>query len=158
MGPMNGFLQHGRRRHRGSNPFDLMELIRRTPRGSVFTYQSVFRMVWPISMVCIALGQHVRAGVEDNIWGPRKGQRFTTVEMVRRMVSMAQEIDRRIATPEATRQILHLVTWYDTPNETLVNLGLPPVREEGERGFLTYETDGRLHAPLETPADPRSVL
>jgi hypothetical protein len=31
-------------------------------------------------------------------------------------------------------------------------------RDEGERGFLTYDTDGRLHAPVETPADPRSVL
>jgi hypothetical protein len=45
------------------------------------------------------------------------------------------------------------------PNETLFNLGLPPVREEGERGFLTYDTnEGRLHAPVETPADPRTVL
>jgi hypothetical protein len=41
----------------------------------------------------------------------------------------------------------------------LFNLGLPPVREEGERGFLTYDTnEGRLHGPVETPADPRTVL
>jgi hypothetical protein len=57
--------------------------------------------------------------------------------------------------------MLKLGTWYDSPNETLFNLGLPPNREEGERGFLTYEgavTDGHVHAPVETPSDPRYVL
>jgi hypothetical protein len=115
-------------------------------------------MVWPISTVCIALGQHVRAGIEDNIWGPKRGQKFTTVDMVRKMVSIADELARPIATPEETRQILKLGTWYDSPNETLFSLGLPPNRDEGERGFLTYDTDGRLPHPIETPADPRYVF
>lgn len=161
MGPVNGFYSMVGGGTAGSNPFDLMELIRRDPQGSVFTFQSVFRMVWPISTLCIALGQHVRAGIEDNLWGPVKGQRFTTVEMVRKMVRIAEELGRPIATPQETRDILKLGVWYDTPNETLFNLGLPPNREEGERGFLTYEgaiTDGHVHAPVETPADPRHVL
>jgi hypothetical protein len=68
--------------------------------------------------------------------------------MINKMVHIAEEFGRPIATPEETRQILKLGTWYDSPKETLFNLGLPPVCEEGERGFLTYETDeGRLHAP-----------
>jgi hypothetical protein len=74
------------------------------------------------------------------------------------MVSIADELGRPIATPEETRQILKLGSWYDSPNETLFNLGLPPNRDEGERGFLTYDTDGRLPHPIETPADPRCVL
>ena len=158
MGPVNGFYSMVGGGTTGSNPFDLMELIRRAPQGSVFTYQSVFRLVWPISTVCIALGQHVRAGIEDNLWGPVRGQRFTTMEMVRKMVRIADELGRPIATPEETRRILKLGTWYDTPDETLFNLGLPPNRDEGERGFLTYDTDGRLPHPIETPADPRYVL
>ena len=32
----------------------------------------------------------------------------------------------------------------DTTAETLANLGLPPDRQEGQQGFLVYETDGRL--------------
>jgi uncharacterized protein (DUF849 family) len=159
MGPVNGFYSMVGGGVAGSNPFDLMELIRRAPQGSSFTYQSVFRLVWPISAMCIALGQHVRAGIEENLWGAAKGgPRYTTVEMVRKMVRMADELGRPLATPEQTRQILKLGTWYDTPEETLFSLGLPPNRDEGERGFLTYDTDGRLHAPVETPADPRSVL
>jgi hypothetical protein len=37
-------------------------------------------------------------------------------------------------------------------------LGLPPNREEGQRGFLTDDTDGRIPVPSELPSDPRYVL
>src|SRR5277367_1662641 len=40
MGPMNGFFSIGGGGVCGSIPFDLMELIRRTPHGSFFTYQT----------------------------------------------------------------------------------------------------------------------
>ena len=159
MGPLNGFYSMAGGGTCGTNPFDLMELIRRGPQGSVFTYQSMFRMVYPISTMCVVLGQHIRLGIEENLWGPARGQRFTTVEMIAKMVRIAEELGRPIATPEQTRQILKLGTWYDTAEETLFNLGLPPNREEGERGFLTYDThEGKLHAPFETPADPRTML
>jgi len=158
MGPVNGFYSMVGGGTAGSNPFDLMELIRRAPHGSCFTYQSVFRLVWPISTMCIALGQHVRAGIEDNLWGPLKGQRFTTVQMVDKMVRIAGELGRPIASAEETKQILKLGEWYDTPELTLFNLGLPPNREEGQRGFLTYDTDGRIPVPSELPSDPRYVL
>jgi hypothetical protein len=92
--------------------------------------------------------------------GLRCSTALTTVEMVR----IAEELGRPIATPEETRQILKLGTWYDTPDETLFNLGLPPNRGEGQRGFLTYEgflayeNDGRVHSRVVTPADPRDIL
>jgi hypothetical protein len=129
MGPVSGFYSMTGGGTTGSNPFDLMELIRRAAQGSSFTYQSVFRLVYPISAMCIALGQHVRAGIEENLWGPVKGQKYTTVEMTRKMVRIAEELGRPIATPKETRQILKLGTWYDTPDETLFNLGLPPNRD-----------------------------
>jgi uncharacterized protein (DUF849 family) len=59
--------------HLGPIPFDSMELIRRARQGSSFTYQSVWRLVWPISAMCIALGQHLRAGIEDNLWDRSRG-------------------------------------------------------------------------------------
>ena len=34
-------------------------------------------------------------------------------------------------------------TWYNSPEETLVKLGLPPNRKEGEPGFLTWDTSAR---------------
>jgi hypothetical protein len=32
---------------------------------------------------------------------------------------------------------------YDSVEETLRNLGLPPNRAGGERGFMVWETDGK---------------
>src|SRR5277367_3587409 len=66
MGPMNGFYSTGAGGVTGVNPFDLMELVRRSPHGSCFTYQSTFRNTYSVSAICIALGQHTRAGIEDN--------------------------------------------------------------------------------------------
>ena len=34
-------------------------------------------------------------------------------------------------------------TWYNSPEETLLELGLPPNRKEGEPGFLVWETSGK---------------
>ena len=77
------FLQHRRGGACGVNPFDLMELVRRTPHGSTFAYQSTFRYTYPVSMMMIALGQHTRAGLEDNLWDVKKGVRATTIQMIR---------------------------------------------------------------------------
>jgi uncharacterized protein (DUF849 family) len=143
-GPMNGFFSIGGGGMCGSNPFDLMELIRRTPHGSVFTYQTTFRLTHPVSAICIALGQHTRAGIEDNLWDTKKGKRMTSIQMIERHVRMAEELGRPIATAEQAREMLKIGVTYDTTAETLANLGLPPDRQEGQQGFLVYETDGRL--------------
>ena len=80
MGPVNGFFSIGGGGVCGANPFDLMELIRRTPHGSFFTYQTTFRLSHPVAAICIALGQHTRAGIEDNLWNTTKGERMTSIQ------------------------------------------------------------------------------
>ena len=82
-GPMTGFFSTGGGSYWGANPFDLMELVRRTPQGSCFTYQPTFRLTFAISMMMIARGQHTRAGLEDNLFGVTKGEYMTSVQMVR---------------------------------------------------------------------------
>ncbi len=153
MGPMNGFFSTGGGGILGANPFDLMELVRRTPQGSVFTYQTTFRLTFAISMMMIALGQHTRAGLEDNLFNVKKGEHMTSVQMVEKQVSMAREIGREIATPDQTRQMLKIGVVYGSTEETLANLGLPPNRESGQRGFLVHTTDGRLREPVLAGSD-----
>ena len=144
-GPVNGFFSIGGGGMCGANPFDLMELIRRTPHGSVFTYQTTFRLTHPVAAICIALGQHTRAGIEDNLWDTTKGKRMSTIQMIERHVRMAKELGRAIATPEQARQMLKIGVTYNSTEETLANLGLPPNRHPGNMGFLVHETDGNYH-------------
>ena len=49
------------------------------PDGAVLTIESVMRNVAPFSAIAIALGLHVRCGIEDNLWS-RKGERMTSVQ------------------------------------------------------------------------------
>jgi uncharacterized protein (DUF849 family) len=157
MGPVNGFFSMVGGGVAGSNPFDYMELVRRTPHGSVWTYQGMMRYELPFNTLSIVLGQHVRCGVEDNLWG-RKGERMGTVEQVKKLVRIADEVGRRVATGADAHRIWKTGTMYDTVEETLFNLGLPPNRPEGMPGFLVYDTDGRLPRVADADIDPRQLL
>jgi hypothetical protein len=100
------------------------------------------RGVIPMTAMAIMLGIHVRVGNEDNLWRV-KGERFSSVKQVEQMVKLATAYGRKVATCEEARKIMKIGVWYDSPEETLLALGLPPNRKEGEPGFLTWETTGR---------------
>ena len=131
----------------GRNPFDFMEWVRRSPQGSIATYESLWRTVPPYAAMAVALGIHMRVGNEDNLWR-KPGQRMTSLEQVEQVVRIANELGRKVATADAARQMLKIGTWYNSPDETLANLGLPPNRKDGQLGFIVKETDGRLHPPV----------
>lgn len=62
----------------------------------------------PIQLACLALGGHVRVGMEDNIFY-RKGQLAkSNVEFVERVKRLAAEVDKEVATPAEAREILQL--------------------------------------------------
>jgi uncharacterized protein (DUF849 family) len=82
----------------------------------------------------IALGQHTRAGIEENLWDTTPGKRLTSVQMIEKHVRIAKELGRPIATAEDARRILQIGVTYNSVEETLHNLGLPPNREAGQRG------------------------
>jgi len=130
----------------GRNPFDFMEWVRRSPQGSIATYESLWRTVAPYAAMAIALGIHIRVGIEDNLWR-RKGERMTSVQQVEQVVRIAKELGRKVASGEEARQMLKLGTWYNSPEEALTALGLPPNRKNGQLGFIVKETDGRIHTP-----------
>ncbi len=117
----------------GTHPADLMEFIRRTPDGAVLTIESIMRNVIPFNTIAIAMGLHVRVGIEDNLWR-RRGERMTSVEQVEQMVRIASEIGRDVATGPQAKEIYQIGTWYQSTEETLRHLGLPPNRAPGQRG------------------------
>ena len=119
----------------GPDPFAMMDYIRRSPQGGVLQIEGIMRNGPPMMAMAIAMGLHVRVGIEDNIWR-RKGERFTSVAQVEQMVRMARELGRDVATAADARRILKIGTWYHTPDETLAALGMSPNRQPGQRGFL----------------------
>jgi uncharacterized protein (DUF849 family) len=144
MGPFNhNLVAIGGAGGAGRNPFDFFEYVRRSPHGSTASIESLWRTVAPFGAMGIALGIHIRVGIEDNLWR-RKGVRMSSVEQIEQMVRISRELGRPIATGDEAKQILKIGTWYNSVEETLANLGLPPNRKDGQLGFIVKETDGRL--------------
>jgi uncharacterized protein (DUF849 family) len=126
----------------GHNPFDWMEFIRRTPQGAILSFWAGMRINAVAQPLSIIMGQHVRVGNEDNLWNSKR-QRITTVQQIEAVVRLSEQFGRKVATAEEARKIMKIGVWYDSVEETLKNLGLPPNRAEGEPGFMVWETDGK---------------
>jgi hypothetical protein len=127
----------------GRNPFDMMHFLSRVPQGSVNTFWSSMRGLISYSAMALVLGQHVRVGNEDNLWGADR-KRKTTVEQIQGVVRLCKEFGRKLATAEEARKIMKVGVWYNTVEETLQNLGMPPNPTEFNPGFLTWPTDGKI--------------
>ena len=84
----------------------------------------------------------MRVGIEDNLWNSKR-QRMTSVDQVKAAVDLCERFGRKLATAEEARQIMKIGVWYDSVDETLKNLGMPPNRGDDGRGFMVWETDGK---------------
>ncbi len=122
----------------GPDPFAMMDYVRRSPQGGVLQIEGIMRNGPPMMAMAIAMGLHVRVGIEDNLWR-RKGERFTSMQQVEQMVRLARELGRDVATADDTRRIYRIGTWYDGVDETLQALGMTPNRRPGQRGFLVEQ-------------------
>ena len=158
MGPLNVALCGYGGGSMGRNPFDWMEMLRRTPHGaSSVTFWSRMRGNIAIQTMATVLGVNVRVGNEDNIWDMHK-KRWPTVKQVEWAVKQSEQFGRKVATAEEARKIMKVGVWYDSIEETLFNAGLPPNRPEGYKGFLAYETDGKKPKVGSTGTNPVSIL
>jgi 3-keto-5-aminohexanoate cleavage enzyme len=54
------------------------------------------------------MGGHVRVGFEDNIYISKGVKARSNAELVEKIVRLARELGREIATPNDVRRILHL--------------------------------------------------
>src|SRR3954463_1460119 len=114
--------------HDGPNPRNLMEFINRVPQNAVLTVEGLMRHVYPLCTMGIAMGLHVRVGQEDNLYG-RRGERATSVQQIEKMVRIASELWRPIASAERAREIYKIGSFYSTVDETLAKNGWLPNRK-----------------------------
>jgi uncharacterized protein (DUF849 family) len=118
------------------NIYNLANFVRALPDGAMCTVESSMRNVLPINMIGIALGLHVRCGIEDNLWNQARDAKMSTVEQIRQLVRIADELGRPIATAQQTRDILKIGVFYDTVEETLAANGFAPNAKGRQQGFL----------------------
>ena len=88
---------------------NLIECVRALPPGCTWSVAGIGRMQLPLATVAVAMGGHVRVGLEDNLYYS-KGRLARNEELVARVVRIAGELGRPVATPDEARRILKLRT------------------------------------------------
>ncbi|NLY72182.1 MAG: 3-keto-5-aminohexanoate cleavage protein [Tissierellia bacterium] len=87
---------------------DLAFMVDSIPEGSTWTVAGIGRHEFPMAAMGIAMGGHVRVGFEDNVYIDKGVPAKSNGELVERVVRLAKELGREIATPAEAREILGL--------------------------------------------------
>lgn len=86
---------------------DLVYLVDSLPPSSTWSATGIGRFQTRINAAAILMGGHVRVGIEDSIYYNYPKKELATNEaLVRRIVRLARELGRDIATPDEAREIL----------------------------------------------------
>lgn len=88
------------------DPRDLVFMAGSIPSGSTFTVSGVGRYQFNMAAMAIIMGGHVRVGFEDNVYISKGVPAKSNGEMVEKVVRLAKELGREVATPEEARIIL----------------------------------------------------
>ena len=86
---------------------NLSFLVDGLPAGCTWSVAGVGRQQLPLATVALAMGGHVRVGLEDNIYYS-KGRLARNDELVARVGRVAAELGRPPASPQEARRILGL--------------------------------------------------
>ncbi len=77
------------------------------PADATWTVSGIGKSEIPLAAAAIAMGGHVRVGLEDNLFMP-DGSKASNMKLVETVVSIADKVGRDIASPDEARQILNL--------------------------------------------------
>ncbi len=142
MGPVNMCLAAYGGGTLGRNPYDVIHFLERLPQNAVATIWSSMRGNHTLQALGIILGIHVRVGNEDNLWGANR-ERSTTLQQIKGAVDVCKRFGRRVATAEEARKIMKIGVTYNSAEETLQALGMPPNPVDYHVGLQLWETDGK---------------
>jgi 3-keto-5-aminohexanoate cleavage enzyme len=91
-----------------ATPWELLHLIHELPRDSIFSVIGIGPFHLPLGVVAMVTGGHVRVGMEDNVYF-RRGERVeSNAQLVERVVRIADELGRSVASPAQARAMLGL--------------------------------------------------
>lgn len=87
---------------------NLIHMVRSIPPDSPWSVCAVGLNEFPMATMAIIMGGHVRVGFEDNIYLSKGVKAKSNAELVEKIVRLAKELDREIATPNEARRILNI--------------------------------------------------
>ena len=90
-----------------ATPLNLALMVERLPRDATWAATGIGRFQRPVTHWAVAMGGHVRIGLEDNVWfDDERSDLATNPRLVERVVGVARAMGREPATPDQVRQRL----------------------------------------------------
>lgn len=87
---------------------DFLYMKESIPHDATFSVAGIGRYEYPLAVAAITTGGHVRVGFEDNIYIKKGVLANSNAELVEKVVRLANELGREIATPDEARRILRM--------------------------------------------------
>ena len=78
------------------------------PEKSLLSVLGIGSVQTPMAAAAMILGHHIRTGLEDNIYYKRGEMATSNAQLVERLVRMANDMDRPLATPAQAREMMGL--------------------------------------------------
>jgi 3-keto-5-aminohexanoate cleavage enzyme len=89
-------------------PRNLLNAVDNLPEGAAFNTLGFGPHQLSFATLGVLLGGHVRVGLEDNVYYRRGELAESNAQLVERVVRVATELEREVATPSQAREILGL--------------------------------------------------
>jgi uncharacterized protein (DUF849 family) len=92
-----------------ATPDNLCAVVRALPRDTTWAATGIGRSQFFINSLAVAMGGHVRVGLEDAVYFDWETKRHATnAGLIDRVVRLARAVGREVATPEQMRQMMGL--------------------------------------------------
>lgn len=85
---------------------NVIDLLREFPEDTLWLCSGIGPFQLPITTLAILMGGHVRVGLEDNVYYRRGEKAKSNAQLVERVVRLAHELNREVATPAQARKML----------------------------------------------------
>ena len=118
------------------NIYNLANFVRALPDGAMLTVESSMLNVLPVNMMGIAMGLHVRCGIEDNLWAHDRKSMMSSVKQVEQLVRISREFGREVANGKEARRICRIGEFYASVEESLAKNGFAPNRASAARASM----------------------
>jgi 3-keto-5-aminohexanoate cleavage enzyme len=89
-----------------ADPSGVLFMVKSLPEDCLFQTCALGLPELHVNMLSLLLGGHVRTGMEDSLLYRRSEPAESNEQLVKRIVRMAEDLGRRIATAEETREML----------------------------------------------------
>jgi uncharacterized protein (DUF849 family) len=111
------------------NIYNLANFLRAMPDRAMVTVESSMLNTLPVNMMGIAMGLHVRCGIEDNLWTQDRKSKNSSVMQIEQLVRISREFGREIATGRQAKRICRIGEFYKDVDTTLAQNGFTPNRK-----------------------------